>query len=194
MTNSPGSASIPAFKYTAACGPAVLGPVRVSPIRLMGLCLNGQDPSPTYAPSTSMKATCVLMAVGNQTMLRSLKTLLEPHVEVSAMTDNVLSLVDAVEALEPDLVIVHTPIPDHEHMNMIRHLISRFLELKLIMISGHTDSVVVCDVMNEGVQGYVFQNNAKTELAPAVEEVLRGGTYVSSIEGQEGEHLAHPQD
>ncbi len=141
-----------------------------------------------------MKATCVLMAIGNQTMLRSLKTLLEPHVEVSAMTDNVLSLVDAVQALEPDLAIVHTPIQDREHMNMIRHLVSRFLELKLIMVSGHTDSVVVCDVLNEGVQGYVFQHNAKKELVPAVEEVLRGGTYVSSIEGQEGEPLANPQN
>ena len=65
-----------------------------------------------------MKASCVLMAVGNQKMLRSLKTLLEPHVEVSAMTDNVLSLIDAVEALEPDLAIVHTPIPDREYMKM----------------------------------------------------------------------------
>ncbi len=131
-----------------------------------------------------MKATCVLMAVGNQTMLRSLKTLLEPHLEVSAMTDNVLSLIDAVEALEPDLAIVHTPIPDSVHMNMTRHLKSRFPELKMIMVSGHTDSVVVCDVLNEGVQGYLFQHNTKTELLPAVEEVQRGGTYVSSIEGQ----------
>ncbi len=64
----------------------------------------------------------------------------------------------------------------------------------MIVVSDCNDSVVVCDVLNEGVQGYVFQHNAKTELVPAVEEVVRGGTYVSSMEGQEGEHLAHPQD
>ena len=141
-----------------------------------------------------MKASCVLIAVGNPTMLRSLKTLVEPHVEVSAMTDNVLSLSDLVEVLAPDLAIVHMTIPDREHMNMMRHLKSRFPELKMIVVSDHTDSVVVCDVLNEGVQGYVFQHNAKTELLPALEEVLRGGTYVSSIEGQEGEHLATPQN
>ncbi len=141
-----------------------------------------------------MKASCVLMAVGNQTMLRSLKTLLEPHVEVSAMTDNVLSLIDSVEALEPDLAIVHMTISDRDHMNMMRHLKSRFPELKMIVVSDHNNSVIVCDVLNQGVQGYVFQHNAKTELLPAVEEVLRGGTYVSAIEGQEGEHLANPQN
>ncbi len=141
-----------------------------------------------------MKATCVLMAIGNQTMLRSLKTLLEPHVEVSAMTDNVLSLVDAVQALEPDLAIIHLTIPDDDHTNPMRHLKSRFPVLKMIVVGSHSDSVVVCDVLNEGVEGYVFQHNAKTELLPAVEEVLRGGTYVSSIEGQEGEPLANPQD
>ena len=139
-----------------------------------------------------MKASCVLMAVGNQTMLRSLKTLLEPHVEVSAMTDNVLSLIDAVEVLEPDLAIVHTPIPDREHMNMTQHLLRRFPKLKMIVVSDHNDSVDLCDLLNKGVQGYVFQHDAKTELLPAVEEVLRGGIYVSSIEGQEGEHLANP--
>ncbi len=139
-----------------------------------------------------MKATCVLMAVGNQTMLRSLKTLLEPHVEVSAMTDNVLSLIDAVEALEPDLAILHMTILDLEHTNLTRHLKSRFPELKMIVVSDHNNSVIVCDVLNQGVQGYVFQHNTKTELLPAVEEVLRGGTYVSAIEGQEGEQLANP--
>ena len=141
-----------------------------------------------------MKATCVLMAVGNQTMLRSLKTLLEPHVEVSAMTDNVLSLIDAVEALEPDLAIVHMTILDLTHTNLTRHLKSRFPELKMIVVSDHNNSDIVCDVLNQGVQGYVFQHNTKTELLPAVEEVLRGGTYVSAIEGQEGEHLANPQN
>ncbi len=141
-----------------------------------------------------MKASCVLMAVGNQKMLRSLKTLLEPHVEVSAMTDNVLSLIEAVEALEPDLTIVHTPIPDREHMNMTRHLKSRFPELKMIVVSPYDDSVVICALLNQGVQGFVFQDEAKTELVSAVEEVLRGGTYLSSTEGQEGEHLANPQD
>ena len=118
-------------------------------------------------------------------MLRSLKNLLEPHVEVSAMTDNVLSLVDAVEGLEPDLAIVQMTIPDREQMNMTRVLKSRFPERKMIVVSNHNDSVVVCSVLNQGVPGYVFQHNAKTELLPAVEEVLRGGIYVSSIEGQE---------
>ena len=127
-----------------------------------------------------MEASCVLMA-GNQTMLRSLKNLLEPHVEVSAMTDNVLSLVDAIEALEPDLAIVQVTIPNREQINMTRVLKSRFPELKMIVVSDHDDSVVVCDVLNEGVQGYVFQHDAKRELLPAVEEVLRGGIYVRTL-------------
>ncbi len=81
-----------------------------------------QDPLPSTPARIAMKASCVLMTVGNQMMLRSLKTLLEPHIEVSAMTDNVLSLIDAVETLEPDLAIIHTAIQDHEHMTMRRHL------------------------------------------------------------------------
>ena len=110
------------------------------------------------------------------------------------MHHNVWYIIGAFEELEPELAIVHTTFSDRNQMNMMRHLKSRFPELKMIVVSDYTDSVVVCDVLNEGVQGYVFQHNAKTELVPAVEEVLRGGTYMSAIEGQEGEPLANPQN
>lgn len=45
-----------------------------------------------------MKKACVVLAHAQQTMLRSLKALLEPE-EVVAMADNALSLLDAVESL-----------------------------------------------------------------------------------------------
>ena len=149
-----------------------------------------QDPMHSTSPNIAMKASCVLMTVGNQTMLRSLKTLLEPYIEVSAMTDNILSLIDAVEVLVPDLVIIHSAYPDHDHMNMTRHLKSRCKEMKIIVVSDITNSTIVCDMLNQGVNGFVFQHKAKTELVPAVREVLKGNTYVSSIERPEGGHRA----
>ena len=136
-----------------------------------------------------MKASCVLMSVGNQAMLRSLKTLLEPHIEVSSMTDNVLSLIDAVEVLEPDLVILHTLTPDREHMNLTRHLKGRFPKLKLIVVSDNDNPVSVRDVLNQGANGFVSQHNANKELVPAIGEVLKGGTYLSSIEDQGCEEI-----
>lgn len=134
------------------------------------------------------------MTVGNQTMLRSLKTILEPHIEVAAMTDNILSLIDAVEVLVPDLIIVHTAIPDHEHMNMTKHLKGRRPEIKIIVVSDITNSAIVCDVLNQGASGYIFQHKARTELVTAVREVLKGHTYVSSIDDQVGEHRAKQND
>jgi len=134
------------------------------------------------------------MTVGNQMMLRSLKNILEPHIEVAAMTDNILSLVDAVEALVPDLVIVHTAIPDHGHMNMTKHLKGRCSEVKIIVVSDITDSAIICDVLNKGASGFVFQHKAQAELVSAVREVLKGNTYVSSVDDREGEHCAKPQD
>ena len=153
-----------------------------------------QDPTPSISPKVAVKPSCVLMTVGNQMMLRSLKTILEPHIEVAAMTDNILSLIDAVEVLMPDLIIVHTAIPDHEHMNMTKHLKSRCSEIKIIVVSDIPDSSIVCDVLNKGASGFVFQHKARAELVSAVREVLKGNTYVSSVDDSEGEHCAKPQD
>ena len=153
-----------------------------------------QDPTPSISPKVAMKPSCVLMTVGNQMMLRSLKTILEPQVEVSAMTDNILSLIDAVEVLAPDIIIVHTAIPDHEHMNMTRHLKGRYSEMKLIVVSDITDSTIVRDVLNQGANGFVFQHKAQVELMPAVRAVLKGHPYVSSVEDKEGEDRAKQQN
>ena len=52
-----------------------------------------------------MRQSCVVLAEGQQSLLRSIKNLLEPRIEVAAMTDNVISLIDSIRSLDPDIAI-----------------------------------------------------------------------------------------
>src|SRR3954464_10217621 len=50
----------------------------------------------------------VVVAARRPPMLLSLKRLLEPEFEVAAMADNVLSLLDALKEIAPDLLVPQT--------------------------------------------------------------------------------------
>ncbi len=121
-----------------------------------------------------MKKACVALAHAQQTMLRSLKALLEPEFEVVAMADNALSLADAVESLQPDLVVVDVSVRSRGEVNFARHLTDRFPSLRLIVLGDEDDEVVAREVLGWGAAGYVPRQAAATDLVPAARAALQG--------------------
>jgi two-component system response regulator NreC len=126
-----------------------------------------------------MQQACVVLAHPQQAMLRSLKGLLEPELEVAAMADNALSLVDAVESLHPDLAVVDVSFRSRSDANLVRHLKDRYPELRLIVLGDEGDEIVAKEVLGWGAVGYVLKQAAGTDLILAARAVARGDTYVS---------------
>jgi DNA-binding NarL/FixJ family response regulator len=52
-------------------------------------------------------------------------------------------------------------------------------ELKAILLSVHDDPSGVDECFAAGAKGFVLKRSASTDLLAAVEEVLKGGTYIS---------------
>lgn len=117
------------------------------------------------------------MAEAQQSLLRSLKNLLEPHLEISATTDNVLSLLDSIESLTPDLVIVVVTYTSLEKRNLVRHLNQRFPDLLIIILSDIDEPLAIKNSLKQNIRGYVLLHEVKDVLVPAVEKVLAGETY-----------------
>ena len=117
------------------------------------------------------------MAEAQQSLLRSLKNLLEPHLEISATTDNVLSLLDSIESLTPDLVIVVVTYTSLEKRNLVRHLNQRFPDLVIIILSDIDEPLAIKNALKQNIRGYVLLHEVKDVLVPAVEKVLAGETY-----------------
>ena len=124
-----------------------------------------------------MRKSCIIMAEAQQSLLRSLKNLLEPHLEISATTDNVLSLLDSIESLTPDLVIVVVTYTSLDKRNLVRHLIQRFPDLVIIILSDIDEPLAIKNALKQNIRGYVLLHEVKDVLVPAVEKVLAGETY-----------------
>jgi DNA-binding NarL/FixJ family response regulator len=111
-------------------------------------------------------------------MLGGVHSLLETLFESVLMVADERSLEDALTTFKPDLVVVDLSLPREGEVNVAKDLMGRHPDQRLIVLSVHDEATVVGEMLSAGVTGFVLKRAAATDLIPAVEEVLRGGTYV----------------
>lgn len=121
----------------------------------------------------------VLLADSHLPMLQGVRSLLESLFAAVVMVADEASLLETIERLDPDLVVVDLSMPVQEGTNVARQLMGRFPGLRLIALSVHDEPTVATRMLNEGVAGFVLKRTAATDLIPAVQAVLGGGSFVS---------------
>jgi DNA-binding NarL/FixJ family response regulator len=126
-----------------------------------------------------MKHGRVLLADGHLGILGGVHGLLHALFESVLMVADERSLLDAIKAFEPDLVLVDLSLPRMGEASVARSLMERYRRLRVIVLSVHDDPTVVGQLLDAGVAGFVLKRTAAKDLVAAIEEVLRGGTYVS---------------
>jgi DNA-binding NarL/FixJ family response regulator len=130
-----------------------------------------------------MERKRILIADAHSTMLAGVRVLLKELFDVIFMVADEHSLADAIVTNQPDLVLVDLSMPVSSGENVARLLHRLSPELRFIILSVHDEKTVVDECLAAGAKGFVLKRAAVTNLIPAVEAVLRGGTYVSpSIE------------
>ena len=125
-----------------------------------------------------MKVSCVLLGP-SQGLLRSLKNVLEPVVEIVAMADNVLSFRDGLDALQPGLAVIDLLSHSPDQGKFLRHLSDRYVDLRIIVVGDDDDPEIAHAMLGQGAMAYVLKRSAATELTVAVAKVLAGNIYVS---------------
>ncbi len=126
-----------------------------------------------------MKHGRVLLADSHLALLQGVHSLLASLFVSVVMVADEGSLLETIERLDPDLVVVDLSMPVQEGTNVARQLLGRFPGLRLIALSVHDEPIVATQICNEGVAGFVLKRTAATDLIPAVEAVLAGGSFVS---------------
>jgi DNA-binding NarL/FixJ family response regulator len=120
----------------------------------------------------------VLLADRHLGMLAGVHDLLDSLFATVLLVADERSLIDAVSTFKPDLVVVDLSLPEGGEVNIARRLMGILPDLRLIVLSVYDEPTVVVQLLSEGVAGFVLKRSAATDLIPAVNEVLRGGTYV----------------
>lgn len=91
-----------------------------------------------------------------------------------------LEAVHKARELKPDLILLDIGLPTLDGIEA-SHRISRVVpDSKILFITQNNDPDLVRAVLGNSGMGYVLKTDAKRELLPAVEAVLRDERFVST--------------
>jgi DNA-binding NarL/FixJ family response regulator len=127
-----------------------------------------------------MEKGCVILADSHPNLLESVRGLLKTMFETVVMVADKESLFEAAGKLNPRLAVMDLSLTVSGEVNVVRDFKNHYPHLKFIILSVHDEAEAVSEVMSAGASGFVLKRTIGTDLFPAVREILKGGTYVSS--------------
>lgn len=126
-----------------------------------------------------MKRPRILLADDHTLMVEALKHLLETEFDVVGTVADGRALLKAVDALNPEVVVVDIGMPLLNGLDAGEQLKARHPEIKVIYLTQNREPLVVAEAFRRKASGYVLKDSAAAELTAAIRDALRGGWYAS---------------
>ncbi|MDX1619130.1 MAG: response regulator transcription factor [Balneolaceae bacterium] len=103
----------------------------------------------------------------------------EPGYEVVAQFDRAEEALQKYDELSPTLSIIDISLPGMSGLELVKHLIARDDDAKILVVSRHDETLYAERVIRAGAKGYVMKLEASEVLMKAIKKILNGGIYVS---------------
>lgn len=126
----------------------------------------------------------VIVADDHRLVAEGVVKILEKEYSVVATPADGRSFIEAVEKFRPDLALVDISLPQLNGLDACRHLKKSCPEVKIIILTMHSEQHFVNEAFRIGVGGYVLKTSVADELLFAAKEVLKGCTYISPVVAQ----------
>ncbi len=129
-----------------------------------------------------MKSKVRIFLVEDHTILREgLRALLtaDPNFEIIGEAADGREAVRFVEKQVPDLIIMDLSMPRMTGMDAIREIKKRYPATKIIALTVHKTEEYLRTTLQAGADGYVLKDATHEELMLAIQNVLKGKTYLS---------------
>jgi DNA-binding NarL/FixJ family response regulator len=105
--------------------------------------------------------------------------LLQPEFEVIASVRDGQALVNAAEALSPDVIVTDISMPGLDGIAAAVVILRRNPAARIVFVTVHRDVLLMERGLATGALGYVLKLAAGDDLLPAVRAALRGERHVS---------------
>ena len=90
------------------------------------------------------------------------------------------SAIDLVVAERPDVLLLDLTFPEGDALPLLRELRARQPDLKVIVLTMHSDPETVRQALAAGAAGYMVKGAQSRELSEAIRAVARGDRYLHS--------------
>lgn len=93
------------------------------------------------------------------------------------------ALVDAVQRLQPDLVVADINMPRCNGMDALKRLRQAGFDTRFVFLTMHMEPALAVAALRAGARGYILKNSAGEDLRNAAQQVMAGATYVTPALG-----------
>jgi DNA-binding NarL/FixJ family response regulator len=128
-----------------------------------------------------MGRTRVLLADDHKILLDALTKLLETDFDIVDAVYDGRTLVSRVSEVRPDVVIVDIGMPVLNGLDASQQIKTLFPETKVIFLTQNQEVYLATEAFRRKASGYILKNSAANELVIAINEVMKGNTYVSPL-------------
>lgn len=128
-----------------------------------------------------MRLPRAILADDHKILVEAFRKLLEPHFEIVATVSDGHALLDVAPALKPDVILLDIGMPLLNGLEAARQLKSRLPSVKLIFLTMHEEPDLAIEAMRAGASGYLLKTSAASELLHAIQQALKGKTYITPL-------------
>lgn len=123
----------------------------------------------------------VLLADDHTLVAEAFKQLLEPEYSVVGTVTDGHTLLAVAPKLNPDIILLDISMPLLNGLDAGRRLKQAMPAVKLIYLTVNEDPQLAAEAFRLGAAGYVVKSAVASELFQAIQEVLKGRSYVSPL-------------
>lgn len=124
----------------------------------------------------------IALAEDHHVVRTAVASLLSRHAEfevVGEIAEGGAQLLDAINSLQPDLLLLDAHMPGHDVVQDVNKLLQLHPSLKILVLSAYDRREYVLGLLKAGALGYVLKDDSSQMLLSAIRAVARGGEWVS---------------
>lgn len=121
------------------------------------------------------------MVDDHRIVLEGISSLLSqfPEIEILSKEESAEAAIKIIEKHNPEVLLTDLSMPDYHGNELIKLVSSRFPEVKIIVLSMHTEYFAIHNAIASGASAYLQKTCSADDLIMAIKTVLEGGTYYS---------------
>ena len=122
-----------------------------------------------------------------------------PGFEIAGVSNDPEKAMDLLKETPVNILLTDVSMTGMSGAELTRHVRKQYPDIKVLALSMFGDSMVVSEMMDAGVSGFILKNTGIKELEEALKKIASGGNYYSADitkrlveaykDNQEGNHL-----
>ncbi len=121
----------------------------------------------------------VLLADDHTLIVQAFQKLLEPDFDVVGIFADGRTLLKSAPALKPDVIILDVAMPVLNGLDACVQLKTLLPHTKFIFVTMCQDPDLATEAIRAGASAFLLKTSAASELIKAIQEALRGRSYVT---------------